>query len=217
MEAVAAVLRTAGHSLGNLLTPVLGYGQVLAAGVPPGNPNTDRFLAACRRVADFALVLRAVPPDDDALIDIALRDLITRLGELCRGPVLVTPGDAVVRAVPADLERILAPLLGRPGAGDAAAPPFTVTVAIDDHVVDDDEAANHVGLATGPYVRVTCDDDLPPLDDENRVGCFEPRWAGRPEAGFRLYDTYITTARLGGHLCVDALPAGTRVTLYLPT
>lgn len=215
----AALARLAGnvaHELSNVLTAVLGLGEVAHGMAPEGSEQREilaQVTGAGRRAEALAQALFAYsrpqpqspqPVDVGAFVVDAEPGLREALGDEVSLTVSVPDAPVVAQADPAALRRVLDALVAN--AADALAErPGSGQVRIE---VEED--------ASG--VLVTVEDDGVGVDEATRARIFEPFFSTRADrVGLGLTRSEELVRALGGSLQVESADSGgVRVQVRLP-
>ncbi|MGE3274217.1 MAG: response regulator [Vicinamibacterales bacterium] len=227
LEAIGQLAGGIAHDFNNLLTVIVGYGQSLAATVPPGSAGA-RELRELRAAADRASQLtrqllafsrrQVLSPKP-----IVLGDVATQMQSLLRRTIgteiaLEVECDAagVVEADPAQIEQVVLNLAIN--ARDAL--PDGGVIRITTQVVEtgpDGHAAT--GAPAGRWVELAVGDTGTGMDDETRARIFEPFFTtkGNAGTGLGLATVYGIVKQSGGYIgCETAKGIGTTFRILLP-
>jgi nitrogen-specific signal transduction histidine kinase/CheY-like chemotaxis protein len=230
MEALGRMAGGMAHHFNNLLTVIVGYGDILLSALPPADPlrppaeairkAADRAAALTRQLLAIAgkQILRPEALDLNALVA-GRADLLRSLaGE---GVELVTdldPALGPVMADPGQVEQALVNLVA--GARQAMPGGGRLTIATSNVDLDKTFARERPGVRAGPYVLLAVSDTGPGIDEAARGRLFEPffspRGVGRG-AGLGLATVYGIILQSGGHVEMPSEPGpGAVFRVYLP-
>jgi two-component system, cell cycle sensor histidine kinase and response regulator CckA len=230
MEAVGRLAGGMAHDFNNLLQVIAGYSDVLLRRLPhrsrlrgyvheinnvanQGAMLTRQLMAISRRQLLQPQVL-----DLSGIISNMVPMLQRLLGEDIE---LVTRMDAALGRIKADagqLEQVILNLAVN--ARDAM--PQGGRLILEATNVDLDQAAatQWVGVAPGPYIRLTVSDTGCGMDAATQLHIFEPFFTTKEPGkgtGLGLFTAYGIISQNGGHITVDSAPGlGAKFTLYLP-
>ena len=105
-------------------------------------------------------------------------------------------------------------------AREATSAGGSLTVQIQDVVLDEAEYGDEPEAPRGPHLLISVSDDGPGIRAEDLDQIFDPFFTTKPgkSKGLGLTEVYGIVAEAGGHLSVESEPgAGTTVRVYLPT
>lgn len=231
MEAMGRLAGALGHDFNNLLSLILGYGDLLAASMPDDDPrraDLEEIRVAARKGADLTRQLMSFGYQNRFRpVDVDVGALLSAMEQRIRGVV----GDAItldMTAVhvatpvvidPGQLEELVINLVSN--ARDAMADGGALSLASGDVSLDEDWAARHPDAAAGTYVQLTVRDTGVGMEPAVVAQMFEPFFTTRPSghgAGLGLSTVRGIVRDAGGAIDVDsAVGAGTTVRVYLPT
>jgi signal transduction histidine kinase/ActR/RegA family two-component response regulator len=230
MESIGRLAGGVAHDLNNLLTPILGYGELLvdefgASGAPTEYAeeivhasrlarNLVRQLLALSRkqVLLFApLNLNTVVAGFENLLRHTIReDVVIEIRQNPSVPFML--GDA------GQLEQVLMNLAVN--AQDAMPNGGTLTIATGVTDIDQANAAAYPGATPGRYVQLAVRDNGCGMDRDTKTKLFEPFFTTKEKGtgtGLGLATVYGIVKQHGGHAWVDSEPArGTTFTICLP-
>lgn len=217
------------HDLGNLLSPLLGWSELLLRGTLPPADRLRRTLesirAAARDSVDLVqrmLALNSRQPTE--LRELRLNDVVHAGAERLRQTL--TAGSRLELRLADDLP----PVLGDAGqlaqallnlvlnAQQAARGPVTVTVTTRLATELDCDGQRGGPAAARECVELSVRDNGPGMDPATRARVGEPGFTTKPRGhGLGLYSVHETAARCGGVLACDSAPGqGTTFRLRLP-
>lgn len=227
MEAIVRLAGGVAHEFNNLLTIIGGYGEMLAATLPPAHrEDVAEICKAAERAAGLTAQLMAfsrtqvvqpravdlssaIADMEPALQELAGRevDLVMRLGDV--GPVWMDPRQ---------VEQILLALAVH--ARDEMPDGGELLLKTRDVYLAPWQASAHPGLQPGPYVELVIADSGPGLTAVERARLFEPFFRVRHRGvgfGMGLATAYGIVRQADGHVMVESSPGqGTRFRILLP-
>jgi PAS domain S-box-containing protein len=228
LEAIGRLAGGVAHDFNNIMTVVLGYGELLLRALAPDDPRADmvrqmrqngeRAAALTRQLLAFSRqqILQTQALDLNAL----LADMHQMLGRLVGERVTLAtesaPGLSAVRADPVQLQQVLLNLVVN--ARDAM--PDGGTLTLRTGAVTVDASRPRGGLAPGAYIALTVADTGCGMTDEVKAHIFEPFFTTKPfgqGSGLGLATAYGIVAQSGGTVEVESrVGHGTTFTVLLP-
>lgn len=233
MDKVEAVARLAGgvaHECNNLMTVVLGRGELVKRAMEeadPRRPNVEIMLRAAARVAVLADQLLAFSRRLTLRVDrVDLADLVSGMAPRLRD--LVSPSvsvkcvaDAELWPVDADRGQVEEALM-RLGANASEAMPGGGLLLVEAANVELDDVfvQRNAGARPGPHVVITVRDTGAGMSPEVQALAFEPFFTTKSVGqgpGLGLPSVYGIVKQHGGYIELESAPgAGTAVRLYFP-
>jgi signal transduction histidine kinase/CheY-like chemotaxis protein len=229
MEALGQLTGGVAHDFNNILTVVVGNGELLRASLPEHDDrreDLDAILEAGERGAALTRQLMAFSRRDvREPRPIDLRQLVTTLapmlrrviGEDVRLSLSLEPGLPLVHADAGQLEQVLVNLAvnarnAMPTGGDLAISSQLLTLT--------DEYVDGPAPVSGQFVVLAVADTGCGMDDATRQRAFEPFFTTKPQGrgtGLGLSTCYGIIKQTDGHIHLDSAPdRGTTVRMYLP-
>ncbi len=228
METVGRLAGGISHDINNLLTPILGYSELLMDDATPGKKDaaviilgaaqrirelTHKLLAFSRkqRLAKSVTDLRGVVGDFQVFLRRTIKNTVEIRVEAPRELGLVTVDVGQVEQVLMNLAI---------NAQDAMPGGGVLTFTLGAVVLDEDWARRHPGLSAGDYVSLAVSDTGTGMDEATRERIFEPFFTTKEAGkgtGLGLSTVYGIVAQHSGHIQVDSEPGwGTVFTIYFP-
>jgi PAS domain S-box-containing protein len=230
MEAVGRLAGGVAHDFNNLLTVILGFCELLAAGVDPDDPrrcDITEIQRAGTRATELTRQLLAFSRRqivEPSLLDVngVLSDMRPMLGRLIREDVKLVfgagPGLAPVKADRGQLEQVIVNLAVN--AQDAMPNGGILRIETANIELDTKYTAMHFAVTPGPYVVVTVTDSGTGMTREVRERVFEPFFTTKEVGkgtGLGLAIVHGIVMRNGGSIDVySELGRGTSFKIYLP-
>ncbi|NLH47197.1 MAG: PAS domain S-box protein [Myxococcales bacterium] len=230
MEAVGRLAGGVAHDFNNLLTGILGYADMLLAGLDPGNPIHED-LTEIRKAAESAanLTRQLLAFSRKQLIEpqiIDLNELIASLHKMLARLIgedielVITAGDKIgpVKIDPGQFEQILINLAIN--ARDAMPDGGRLTIETANIDLDEEYCRRQAQISPGPFVRLSISDTGHGMNNDVKEHLFEPFFTTKPKGrgtGLGLATIYGAVKQSGGAIEVDSEEGrGTTFTLYLP-
>jgi PAS domain S-box-containing protein len=230
MEAIGQLAGGVAHDFNNVLSVILGYGEILLEEVPKDDPkhaDLSVMVGAAQRAAALTRQLlafsrrRVVQPDVVDLnttvwgVDKMLRRII---GEDIDLRTRLASSPATVRADPTQLEQIILNLTVN--ARDAMPKGGTVEIETSSVALDEAHAVQHVGVTPGTYVLLKVTDTGSGMDADTQKRIFEPFFTTKEVGrgtGLGLSTVYGIVQQCGGHIVLESeVGRGTKFFIYLP-
>lgn len=231
MEAIGTLAGGVAHDFNNMLTAIIGYGNMAVLRLPAEDPVQNylrQILTAADRGATLTQSLLAFsrrqlislePVDLNAVI-LAFEPLLRRVaGESLRLDLRLSPVSVVIVADRAQIEQVLMNLVIN--ARDALAGDGLVTIETGSRIVSGPEAEK-LGLETdGVFARLSISDNGAGMDEETAKRIFEPFFTTKEVGkgtGLGLAMVYgIVQQHRGSISVVSTVGAGTRFDILIPT
>jgi PAS domain S-box-containing protein len=230
MEAVGRLAGGVAHDFNNLLTVILGFCELLLAGVADDDPRRFDMIEiqkAATRAAGLTSQLLAFSRKqiiEPAVLDlnIIVGDMRPMLGRLIREDVKILlglpPRLGCVKADRGQVEQVVVNLAVN--AQDAMPNGGTLTIETANVELDEHYAAFHAGVNPGPYVALTVTDSGVGMSDEVLQHLFEPFFTTKEEGkgtGLGLATVHGIAARNGGSVNVySEVGRGSSFKVYFP-
>ncbi|HYT32592.1 MAG TPA: PAS domain S-box protein [Thermoanaerobaculia bacterium] len=230
MEAIGRLAGGVAHDFNNMLTAILGYGEVILSQLPPGHPlreDAEEIRKAGERAAALTRQLLAFGRKQilaPRVVD--LNRLVANLGNMLRRLIgedieLLTKLDpelGSVRADPGQIEQIIVNLAVN--ARDAMPAGGTLTIETQNTVLDEAAATGGFAVRPGPYVMLAVTDTGEGMDEQTRSHIFEPFFTTKEQGkgtGLGLATVYGIVKQSGGYIWAYSEPEqGSAFRIYLP-
>lgn len=230
MEAIGRLAGGVAHDFNNMLTAILGYGELLEDGLPANSAmrgSLTEVLKAGRRAADLTRRLLAFSrkqllepePLDLGLVVKDLESMVRRLiGEDVALEVVVARGLPPVWADRGQVEQVLMNLAVN--ARDAMPEGGWLRIEMAETTVRNRPAAHGAAPPPGRHVRIEVSDSGTGMTEEVKSHLFEPFFTTKAPGmgtGLGLAMVHGILKQSGGGITVESAPgSGTRITAYLP-
>lgn len=230
IESVGRLAGGMAHDINNLLTPILGYAEMLESNLPAEDPNQGdlreitnaalRIRNMTRQLLAFARkqTLEISRLDVNEVVSGFTRMLQMTLRENVALTVRLAPSVRSVLADKSQMEQVLMNLAVN--AQDAMPSGGAFTIATHDSMVDEAAAANLPGMTPGNYVQLLAKDTGIGMDGETMSKIFDPFFTTKETGrgtGLGLATVYGIIKQHGGYIEVRSEPgAGAEFTIFLP-
>lgn len=230
IESIGRLAGGVAHDLNNLLTPILGYAEMLLARYP-GEEKLGQYLkimldaaVKSRNLLKQLLVFSSSQPIEFSVID--LNAVVRGFEQLVRRTIRANI------AISYRLHEEELPILGEPGqieqiimnlsvnAEDAMPDGGNLEISTSMETVPEGHAALFEGLAPGRYAVLSMADTGSGMDEETLSHLFEPFYTTKPKGkgtGLGLSTVYGIVRQHGGVINVASSPgAGSRFSVWFP-
>ncbi len=230
MESVGRLAGGIAHDFNNMLTPIMGYAELLSADLARDDPrqgSVEQIIQAAERSRDLvrqllafahkqtlemkAVDLNAVLRGFEPMLRRTLQENINL--ELRLGPSLSS-----IRADIGQLEQITMNLAVN--AQDAMPEGGSLFIDTGETVLDEADVKSHQGVAPGSYVVMSVSDTGAGMDKETMDRIFEPFFTTKSKgrgSGLGLATVYGIVKQHGGHVRVYSEPGyGALFRIYFP-
>ena len=230
LESVGQLAGGIAHDFNNLLGVIINFAAFVAEELPEGSQareDIEEIRQAAKRGAALTRQLlifsrrEVITPEILDLNELTsgLENFLRRaLGEQVELEVAPAQVLWTILADRGQMEQVLVNLAvnGR----DAMPQGGKLVVETSNVVLDEEFAANHVGLAPGAYVRLTVSDSGVGMDADVVDRAFEPFYTTKPKGegtGLGLATVYGIVTEAGGRITLYSEPGvGTSVKIHLP-
>ncbi|MDZ7833360.1 MAG: PAS domain S-box protein [Desulfobacterales bacterium] len=230
LESIGRLAGGVAHDLNNLLSPILGYSEMLLQARGPADSwrgNLKEILKAGERARDLVQQLLAFGRKQMLEFkSLDLNDLLKNFDKFLRRTIRenvdiniqLAPSLPPVKGDPGQLEQVIMNLAIN--AQDAM--PDGGKMSIETAVVELDQsyAAEHPDVTPGPHVRLTVMDTGYGMDEETLEAIFEPFYTTKElgkGTGLGLATVYGIVKQHGGNIWAYSEPGrGTTFRVYLP-
>jgi two-component system, cell cycle sensor histidine kinase and response regulator CckA len=230
MEVVGQLAGGVAHDLNNMLSPILGYAEIILADMFPVDPKYDDLMqikTAAERARNLTHELLAFSRKqvlEMKIVDIA--EVVASYGKMLRRTIrediaIQIRGDLSSGAVRVDVGQIGQVLMNLAvNAQDAMSLGGTITIETSHVALDKVYAEAHQGIGPGEYVVLSFSDTGIGVDARIIDQIFEPFFTTKDRGkgtGLGLATVYGIVKQHGGHITVNSeLGKGTIFRVYLP-
>jgi signal transduction histidine kinase len=228
MESVGHLAGGISHDINNLLTPILGYSQILLEdSIPNKQEVVESVLGAAGRIRDLTRKLLTFSRKQRLAKTVAdLRTVVKDFEILLRQTVRknvdlridLPEGLGMTKVDVGQIEQVIMNL--SINAQDAMPHGGTLAITLRDVIRDEAWARGHRGISAGEYVEITVSDTGTGMDEETRKRVFEPFFTTKEPGkgtGLGLSTVYGIVRQHGGHIEVDSQKGwGTVFSIYFP-
>ena len=229
VESIGRLAGGVAHDLNNLLSPILGYGEMLQDDLDAGDGHrklVDQILNAGFRARDLVRQLLAfsrrqtleVKTVDINEIVVGFEKLLQRtIREDVAIETVLPSVPLFVRADIGQIEQVIMNLAVN--AADAMPEGGTLTIETAPADLDERHTRMHQSVEAGRYILLAIRDTGFGMDEKTQENVFEPFFSTKGEAGtgLGLATVYGIVKQHGGHISVQSAPdTGTTFKVYLP-
>lgn len=230
LESIGRLAGGIAHDLNNLLTPIIGYGEMLLEDISKESVNhqsLSEVVKAGMRAQDLVRQLLAFSRKQTLEFKpIELNPLLQNFKGLLRRTIredvhiIFKPAKALplIQGDAGQLEQVIMNLAVN--AQDAMPTGGTLTIETAETTLDDHFAQNHQGVIPGPYVMLTVRDTGTGMEENVRKHLFEPFFTTKSKdkgTGLGLSTVYgIVKQHRGNIWCHSLLGHGATFKIYLP-
>jgi two-component system cell cycle sensor histidine kinase/response regulator CckA len=229
METVGRLAGGVAHDLNNLLTPILGYGDLLLGDLEPCDPRkepVDQIVRAAERARDLVGQLLAFSRKqigNFTLIDLneAVESFVSLLRRTIRADIAIESTAGPASCISGDRGQLEQAIMNLAVNAQDAMPEGGV-LSIDTSVIDVDSAytAGCKDLMPGRYALLTISDTGQGMDAETQTHLFEPFFTTKElghGTGLGLATVYGVVKQHGGRVAVYSEPGhGATFKIYFP-
>jgi PAS domain S-box-containing protein len=230
MEVVGQLAGGVAHDLNNMLSPILGYTEMILADMFPVDPKYDDLMqikAAAERAQNLTHELLAFSRKqvlEMKIVDLA--EVVANYGKMLRRTIrediaMQIRGELSRGAVRVDVGQMGQVLMNLAvNAQDAMPHGGTITIETSEGELDKVYAEAHHGIEPGEYVVLSFSDTGIGVDARIIDQIFEPFFTTKDRGkgtGLGLATVYGIVKQHGGHITVNSEPGrGTIFRVYLP-
>jgi len=230
MESVGRLSGGIAHDLNNLLTPVIGYGDLLLGEFSPDDERREsiqEILQAAFRARDLVRQLLAFSRRQAMEFKaIALNEMVQGFQGLLRRTIrddievrlLPAPSEPTIRGDRGQLEQVIMNLAVN--AQDAMPEGGVLTIDSSEVELDEEYARAHPGVTPGHYATLSFNDTGVGMDAETREKIFEPFFTTKERGkgtGLGLATVYGIVKQHDGNIRTYGEPGeGTTFKCYFP-
>ncbi len=229
VESIGRLAGGVAHDLNNLLTPILGYGEMLRDDFITDDKLKEpviEIVNAGVRAKDLVSQLLAFSRKQTLEYKtLDMNDIINRIEKLLRRTIrenieidiALSSTPQTIQADVVQIEQIILNLAVN--AQDAMPEGGTLVIETASVALDESYMENHFDIEPGDYVLLTISDTGHGMDEDTRKQVFEPFFStkGKLGTGLGLATVYGIVKQHGGNILVYSEPGkGTTVKVYLP-
>ncbi len=230
MESIGRFTGGIAHDFNNMLSPILGYTEILLMGMPPGTKEYDYLVQiqkASQRARDLTRQLLAfsrrqvleVKPIDLSKVIYDLKKILRRMVRENIELEFFLESSGTVKADISQIEQVIMNLVIN--AQDAMENGGNLTIETANVILDKAYANMHPGVKPGPHVMLSFSDTGHGMDNETLKHVFEPFFTTKKKGkgtGLGLATVFGIIKQHGGNIWVySEIGHGTTFKIYLPT
>ncbi|GAB6145352.1 response regulator [Desulfocicer niacini] len=229
LESIGRLAGGVAHDLNNLLSPILGYGEMLLEDTPEADPRREflkEIVSAGSRARDMVGQLLAFSRKQTLEFKpVDLNDLLKRFEKLLRRTIRedvtikfnLAPGLPLIKGDVGQLEQVVMNLAVN--AQDAMPHGGSLAMSIVEIELDDTDAEVFEGGIAGPHVMLTVKDTGTGMTDTTLQHLYEPFYTTKEPGkgtGLGLATVYGIVKQHDGTIQVESAPTGTVFRIYFP-
>lgn len=229
VESIGRLAGGVAHDLNNLLTPIIGFGEILFEDFGPDDPsskNIEQIIQAGYRARDLVRQLLAFSRKQTLEYKpVNMNEAVGGFEKLMRRTIredieiktILSPDIPAVMADIGQIEQVIMNLTVN--AADAMPEGGRLTIETAPADLDENYAATHQDAKVGKYVMLAISDTGCGMDDETRQHLFEPFFSTKGEqgTGLGLSTVYGIVKQHEGNIWVySEANRGTTFKIYLP-
>ena len=229
MEAIGRLAGGVAHDLNNMLTPILGFGEILRSDLAKDQDASEfvhEILNAGYKARDLVRQLLAFGRKQTLEYKaVNMNRVLTGLEKLLRRSILEnihlqleqSPDVPLVMADIGQMEQVIMNLAVN--AAESMSKGGSLTIRTEAAYVQDVSAIQDLDIEPGPYVLLLVSDTGCGMDTTTQAQIFEPFFStkGRQGTGLGLATVYGIVKQHGGTIQVSSQPGeGTSFFVYLP-
>ena len=230
MEVIGQLAGGVAHDLNNMLSPILGYAEIILSDMQDNNPQYDDVMqikSAAERARNLTHELLAFSRKqvlEMKVLDLA--EVVASYGKMLRGTIREDIEIQIRQNLSKGSVRVDVGQMGQVlmnlaiNAQDAMTGGGVITIEINEIILDDAYAQFHQGVQPGKYVALTFSDSGSGMSAKIMEHIFEPFYTTKDRGkgtGLGLATVYGIVRQHGGHIVVYSEPGiGTTFKIYLP-
>ena len=229
VESIGRLAGGVAHDLNNLLSPILGYSEMLRDDLDPEDnrrESVNEIMSAGLRARDLVRQLLAFSrkqimefkPVDLNKVVAGLRNLVQRtIREDIEMTFAFSPAPEVIMADMGQVEQVIMNLAVN--AADAMPEGGQLTIETSNVYLDEEYTKSHQSAKPGRHVMLAISDTGHGMGEETQEHIFEPFFSTKGEhgTGLGLSTVYGIVKQHGGNIWVYSEPGrGTTFKIYLP-
>lgn len=230
MEVVGRLAGGIAHDLNNMLSPILGYAEIILAGMHENNPLFDN-LSQIKKAAENARTLtqELLAFSRKQVLEMKVVDLaevVASYGKMLRRTIREDIAIQIRQNVSKGAVRVDVGQMGQilmnlaVNAQDAMSQGGTIIIEINDVIVDGTHTLPSQDMLPGEYVTMTFSDTGSGMNVKIMENIFEPFFTTKERGkgtGLGLATVYGIVKQHGGHIVVySEIGIGTTFKIYLP-